>query len=89
MRKIIVQIEETLKYQREIEFTVPDGMDDSEIEDILEESTSGDTYLGDLIYILKRKGLQNENGYDDSLDSPISTEIEVWDFRDVKKEDIA
>lgn len=89
MRKIVVEVEEKLTYKREIEFIVPDGMDDAEIQDILEDASSGDAYLSDFVYNLKRKGLNCHHAYDDSLDSPYTNEIEVWDFWDVKKEEIA
>lgn len=83
MKKVRLEVEETLSYRREIDVLVNDDMDEDELENILSKSERSAESLDEFIWNLRDYGVTCD-GYDDSLDSPDSVEIECdqYDFID-------
>lgn len=78
MKKVTLQVQETLKYTREIEIEIPDEMTEEELQEHL-NLMEKDEYLADAVYVLKDEGITVLQ-YDDDLSSPDSGEVEVTDF---------
>lgn len=79
MKKVRLDVEEKLRYRREVEVYIPDDMDDSDLEDALDAAVNRSESLDDFIRLLEREGIRCD-GYDDSLDSPSYMEIECDDY---------
>jgi hypothetical protein len=78
MKKVTIEVQETLKYNREIECEIPDEMTETELDSLLGKMER-DEFLGDAIYVLKRAGIE-VGEYDEDLDSPSYGEVEVLEF---------
>lgn len=78
MKKVTVEVMETLKYKREIEIEVPDEMTEQQLE-FLFSKMERDEFLIDAVYVLKEAGIK-VGRYDDDLDSPDYGEVEVIEF---------
>ncbi|OAS19277.1 hypothetical protein [Paenibacillus oryzisoli] len=78
MKKVTLEVEEILKYTREIEIHVPDDMSEDVLEILMNRMESKES-LDDALRVLKKADIKISE-YDDSLDSPDSMEVEVLQF---------
>jgi hypothetical protein len=79
MKKVILEVAETLVYRREIEVEVPDEWNEDHLEHLLNKAQR-EEFLDDFMHVLKKNGVDISNGWDDSLDSPDSCEVECDGF---------
>lgn len=82
MKKIKLEIEETLKYHRSMLIAVPDDFSEDVLEDILDEAEKTASKGQDVSYVLERfkgEGLNVLEHADDDLSSPHRAEIEIYD----------
>lgn len=89
MKKVKLTIEETLKYEREVIIEVPDEMTNSEIESELDyaERNGGREGAEGIVYSLRRRGMENPDGFDQDLYSPDSSEAEILDYEIIDEDE--
>lgn len=87
MRRVTLSIEEKLVYRREIDVLIPDEWDEADLEDVLERAERSNDMLSDFMYDLKKAGVDISEGWDDSLDSPDSGDVECDDYEFLEIED--
>jgi len=78
--KAIVVVTETLKYEREIPFVLPEGMSEEEFESALDKVQRNADSADDFIYGLKGYGIKQEGDYDRSYDSPSDFDAECDEY---------
>jgi hypothetical protein len=78
MKKVTIQVQETLKYDREIEVEIPDEMTETEFDRLCVAMERVDS-LSDALYVLKRNGIK-VGQYDEDMNSPDFGEVEVLEF---------
>lgn len=90
MKKVKLTIEETLKYEREVIIEVPDEMTNGEIESELDyaERNAGRDGLDGIVYTLRRRGMENPDGFDQDLSSPDSVEAEILDYEVMDEDEV-
>lgn len=80
MKKIKLEIEETLIYQRSMLIEVPDDFSEEALEDILDEAEKTASSGQDVSYVLEKfkgEGVKVLDHADDDLSSPYKAEIEI------------
>ncbi|WP_080833259.1 hypothetical protein [Cohnella massiliensis] len=84
MKKVVLKIQETLRYQREVPVMIPDDMNQEALNAVLDTAQCGAESVDDIIYRLRRHGIQQNEPYDSNLDSPDWSEAECdeYDFPD-------
>lgn len=78
MKKVTMEIVETLKFRREITLEIPDEMTEEELEKLCVKMERND-HISDAIHDLKEAGAQ-VNDYDTDYDSPEFGDVEVAEF---------
>jgi hypothetical protein len=78
MKKVKLNVLETLKYQREIEIAIPDDMTEGELNEILNRAQRGSD-LDEFLHRLEGNGI-SFGVYDDDLSSPYGMEVECDDY---------
>jgi hypothetical protein len=78
MKKVKLNVLETLKYQREIEVKIPDDMSEDELNRILDRAQRG-TNLDEFLHRLESNDI-TFGVYDDDLSSPYDSEVECDDY---------
>lgn len=82
MKKVILQIEETLRYQREVPVMIPDDMDKDALNSALDKAQTYADSVSDILNVLRvRFGIAQQDPYDDSFYSPDWSEAECNDYR--------
>lgn len=87
MAKVKLEVEETLKYRREIIVEVPDEMDDGDLEQALNMAQKHDN-LQDFMLELEDHGIEAPDGYDDDLSSPSDMDVECDGYDFIKEEKV-
>ncbi|OMF32345.1 hypothetical protein [Paenibacillus peoriae] len=80
MKKVLLTVMETLKYEREIEVEIPDEMTDEQLNRALSKAEQHFGGVDEFIYALKPHGITNPKGFDQSTDSPEYMEAECTDY---------
>jgi predicted nucleotidyltransferase len=82
MKKVRLNIQETLKYQREMVIEIPDDMSESTLNGFLDRAQRKAQAAIDISYILEdfSDEINTVEQPDESTDSPWDTEIEIDDF---------
>jgi len=88
MKKVIIQVEEQLRYHEEIEVIQPDGMTDAEFDDLInkaERQNRSNSTTEDLAYSLEELGLEAKKVTDNFPRDPHDWDLEIVDVRDKKE----
>jgi hypothetical protein len=80
MKRVVLKIQETLKYQREVPVMIPDDMDEGELNSALDSAQRGAESVDDIVRGLRRYGIEQNEPYDTDLDSPDWSEAECDDY---------
>ncbi|MBX9158672.1 hypothetical protein [Bacillus cereus] len=90
MAKVVISVEETIKYRSDITVEVPDGLSEKELNSILDKVEDKHKYDGgakDIAHTLKQNhGFNVVEVASGFPDSPSSSESEIEDFSFVKGE---
>lgn len=88
MPKVVIQVEETIRYEDEITVIQPEEMTDEEFEMVLSKAERSIRHLEggakDLAHALEQLGLKIELQTFSFPGSPRNSELEILDVRDVK-----
>lgn len=89
MKKVVLKIQETLKYNREVPILIPDEMTEKEFNRILDNAQRGAESVDDIVYHLKHSGagIKQTEPYDTDLDSPDYEEVECDDYEFIDDEE--
>jgi hypothetical protein len=89
MKKVKLTIEETLKYEREVIIEIPDEMTNGEIESELDyaERNGGREGIEGIVYSLRRRGMENPDGFDMDTSSPDSIDAEILDYEVIDEDE--
>lgn len=87
MRKVILKITETLKYQREVPVEVPDFLSENDLNHALDHAQRSAESIDDMVIELRRYGINQTASYDRDLDSPWDVEIECDDYEWISDEE--
>jgi hypothetical protein len=82
MKRVVLKIQETLKFQRGMIIKVPDNMTENELNKILDIAQAKAYAPSDITFIIEdlEAGIEIATTPDESTDSPWDTEIEIEDF---------
>ncbi|MCC3380714.1 hypothetical protein ACFQ5D_10820 [Paenibacillus farraposensis] len=86
MKKVLLTVMETLKYEREIVVEIPDEMTDEQLEKALNKAEQNFGGVSDFLYDLKPYGITNSSGFDESTDSPADMEAECTDYERIDED---
>lgn len=78
--KVIPVVTETLKYEREVPFVLPEGMSEDEFESVLDKVQRNADSTDDFIYGLEAYGIKQQGDYDSSFDSPSYFDAECDEY---------
>lgn len=88
MKKVEIRVEERISYEDEIVVIQPDSMSDEEFDSLVEKAEKKnrrfDGGAKDFAYYLEEFGLEIESHSYSFPESPMSSDFEIVDVRDVK-----
>lgn len=80
MKHATIVVQEKFTYTREIEIEVPDEMSERDFERLLTYVEQRSQSAGDLVHELRRRGIEQNEPWDDDMRSPDEVEVECTEY---------